>query len=384
MEASRSDMRLYLRFHLASGVGPILFRRLIEAFGDIHALSEAGPRQWAKVDGMGPKRAEAIAAVTGDRVDDELAAAEAADVGVYCWSDAGYPDALKTIYDGPPVVYIRGKVDKADAVAVGVVGSRRCSHYGLEQAGRFSQLLARAGFTVVSGGARGIDSAAHRGALAAGGRTVMVAGCGLDTVYPPENAELFEQIVATGQGILLSELPMGTGVKGENFPKRNRIISGLSLGVLVVEAAPRSGALISARFAAEQNRVVFAVPGRVDSPASRGTNQLIREGAILVQDLDDLLEDLGEVGREMSPEPEEMDRPAVRPELTEQESRLLRVMGREARSLDELVRASGMASAEVTSRMTILVLKGVVEQRPGNLFVLRKWVDPTGAASADD
>jgi DNA processing protein len=374
MESSRSDLRLYLRFHLASGIGPILFRRLVEAFGDMPALAEAGPRQWARVDGMGPKRAEAITAVTEDRIDDELAAAEAAAVRLYCWSDAGYPAALKSIYDCPPVVYIRGRVDKADAVAVGVVGSRRCSHYGLEQAGRFGQLLARAGFTVVSGGARGIDSAAHRGALAAGGRTVMVAGCGLDTTYPPENAELFEQIVQAGQGILLSELPMGTGVKGENFPKRNRIISGLSLGLLVVEAAPRSGALISARFAAEQNRVVFAIPGRVDSPASRGTNQLIREGAILVQNLDDMLEDLGEVGQEMSPEPEEMDRPAVMPDLSAPEARLVGAMGTEAMGLDELVRASGMSSAEVTSRMTILVLKGVIEQRPGNVFVRKKWV----------
>ncbi|MFW5840625.1 MAG: DNA-processing protein DprA, partial [Planctomycetota bacterium] len=212
------------------------------------------------------------------------------------------------------------------------------------------------------------------GALAAGGRTVMVAGCGLDTIYPPENAELFEQIVESGQGVLLSELPMGTGVKSENFPKRNRIISAMSLGLLVIEAAPKSGALISARFAAEQNRTVFAVPGRVDSPASRGTNQLIREGAILVQNLDDILEDLGQVGQEMTPEPEEVRTPAVRPSLTESESRIIQQMPSEAIGLDDLVRRTGLSSAEVTSVLTLLVLKGVVEQRPGNMFIRKAWV----------
>jgi len=362
-------LRAYLRFHLAEGIGSVLFARLIEAYGDIEAVEAAGPSGWRRVEGIGPKTAEAIAAVTDELIDQELRHVEKHNVEILTLEDEAYPAALKTICDPPAVLYVRGRLEPTDAIAVGIVGSRRCTYYGLEQAERFGQLLGRSGFTVVSGGARGIDTAAHRGALAAGARTIAVMGCGLAKVYPPDNAKLFERIASDGCGALLSELPMQTDVKGANFPRRNRLISGLSLGVLIVEAARRSGSLITARTAAEQGREVFAVPGRVDSPLSRGTNELIRDGAILVQNLDDILEHLGQVGAEMAPQ--EPDASPLPSDLDPTQRTLLESLRGAEASLDELVRRSGVPSGQAASAMTMLVLRGLVVQRPGNVFAAK-------------
>jgi DNA processing protein len=369
-----ADVRDYLRFHLAEGIGPITFRRMIEAFGGVDEILAASPRQWCGVQGVSRKRAQAIREVTDEQIDAELGAAESAGARVVCWEESGYPDVLKSIYDPPPVLYIRGRIEKQDASAIAIVGSRRSTHYGLGQADRFGRLLATAGFTVISGGARGIDTAAHRGALAAGGRTLVVQGCGLGCVYPPENAQLFEEIVAADCGALVSELPMATPARSENFPKRNRIVSGLALGVLVVEAARRSGALITANVAAEQGRSVFAVPGPVDSPVSQGCHGLIRQGVTLVTNLEDMLEDLGQVGEKMAPEPEQLDAPAALPELSPDESALVEALAGQARQVDELSREVELPSGKVASLLTMLLLKGVVEQRPGNVFACKKWV----------
>jgi DNA processing protein len=252
-----------------------------------------------------------------------------------------------------------------------VVGARHCTHYGMEQAERFGQLLGRAGFTIVSGGARGIDTAGHRGALAVGGRTIAVMGCGLGKLYPPENQELFDRIVGEDRGAIVSELPLRTAVLPGNFPTRNRIISGMSLGVLVVEAARRSGSLITARVAAEQGRTVFALPGRVDSPQSQGTNELIRNGSILVQDLDDVLEHLGDVGAKMKPAEAELLPPAPTA-ANPIERRLLDALAQGPLNLDDLVRATGTDSGQALSTMTMLVLKGAVAQQAGNVFALKR------------
>jgi len=372
------DDELYaaLRLRLAEGVGPVLFGRLIEAFGSPAGALSAGAASWRGVEGIGAKTAEAIAAVTDEQVDAELAEADLHGVRIIHDNDQSYPASLKNIYDRPPVLYVRGSLEPADALAVAVVGARRCTHYGLEQAERFGELLGRAGFTVVSGGARGIDAAAHRGALAAGGRTIAVMGCGLSSFYPPENRKLFEQIVAGGHGALVSELPMKTAVLGGNFPTRNRIISGLSLGVLVIEAARRSGAIITAGQAAEQGRVVFALPGRVDSPTSQGSNELIRNGAIMASCLEDILEHLGQVGRSMAVDEEAAGEFVAPAGLNDAEKKLIETLREAPAVLDELVRRSGLPSAKVISTMTMLVIKGAATQQPGNVFSLRTQKSP--------
>jgi len=372
---SERELRDHLRLHLAEGVGATTFRRLCEALGAPGDVVAAGPKGWRSVAGVGAKTAEAIGAIGDADVDEELRLAAEHHVRLLCLADAAYPAALKTIYDPPPVLYVRGELAEADAVAVGVVGSRRCTHYGLEQAQRFGQLLGRAGLTVVSGGARGIDTGAHRGALAGGGRTLAVMGCGLAQLYPPENAPLFERIVAEGRGAILSELPMRTAVLSGNFPTRNRIISGLALGVLVIEAARRSGALHTAREAAEQGREVMALPGRVDSNLSTGTHQLIRDGATLVQNLDDVLEALGHVGSTLAAgEAEEQAARAAAgpPGLDEREQALYDALAAGERTLDELVRATGLDSAHAAAALTMLVIKGAVAQKPGNVFLRKR------------
>jgi DNA processing protein len=361
-----------LRLTLADGVGAILLRRMIETFGDIREVPACNQSFLRRVEGIGDKTSAAIAAVTDKQIDEELAEADKLGVKILCLESADYPKSLLNIYDRPGVLYVRGNLQPTDAVAIGVVGSRRCTYYGLEQAERFGRLLGQAGFTVVSGGAAGIDAGAHRGALAAGGRTIAVMGCGLCTMYPRENVPLFEQILSQGCGALVSELPMRTAVLGGNFPTRNRIISGMSLAVLIIEAAYRSGSLITAREAAEQGKVVFALPGRVDSPLSQGTNKLIRDGAILFQDLDDVLEHLGEVGDMMATGQSETPAPDIT-SLDATERQLADALAQNPMSLDELVRATGIDSGKAASAMTMLSLKGVVVAQAGNMFARKTF-----------
>lgn len=282
-----SHTRAMLALTLTQGIGPILAARLLTAFGSPDAALAASPAALEQVPGIGRTKARAITKTLREgqpAIDAELELVAAHGVTLLALGDPDYPTLLAQIPDPPPLLYIRGRPDaQADRYPVAIVGSRRCTAYGLEQAERFGGILGRSGLTIVSGGARGIDSGAHRGSLRAGGRTIAVMGCGLSHTYPPENLDLFDQIVREDRGWLVSELPMSTPPAAENFPARNRIISGLSLGVIVLEAGRQSGSLITARMAGEDHgREVMAIPGRVDSQASEGTHTLLKEGAALL------------------------------------------------------------------------------------------------------
>ena len=294
--------------------------------------------------------------------------------------DKAYPSQLKEIYDYPPVLYVRGTLTREDNLAISIVGSRQCSLYGQEQSSRFAHLLGSAGFTICSGLARGIDTAAHQGALSAGGRTIAVQGCGLANVFPPENKRLFELIAESGACV--SELPLKYEPLSVNFPPRNRIIAGLSLGTIVIEAQPRSGALITAKAALDYNREVMAVPGKVDTERSRGCHRLIKDGAALVEDIGDVLEALGPVGEalaESAGEQRERDLWSDRPSRESGDSVPLPLKGDEATvyaalsddpvALDVLVERCEMPIARVSGALVLLELKRVVRQLAGKHFV---------------
>jgi DNA processing protein len=287
-------------------------------------------------------------------------------VKVLTHHDADYPSRLKEIYDYPPLLYVRGSLLPEDEWCLAVVGTRRATVYGRQVAEEIVTDLAQNRITIVSGLARGIDSVAHHSALAAGGRSIAVFACGLDIVYPGENANLALQIMR--QGALISEYPLGTRPKADNFPRRNRIMSGLSLGVLVVEAGETSGAMITAHMAVEQNREVFAVPGSILSPASRGTNHLIQEGAKLVRDCADILEELN-----LTAVARQLEMKEIIP-ASDTESLLLKQLSAEPTHIDEVCRSSGLAASTVSSTLAMMELKGLVKQVGAMNYVLAREV----------
>ncbi len=296
--------------------------------------------------------------------DDEMDRLDRAGVGVLTSNEETYPARLREIYDYPPVLYARGELRPEDEYAIAVVGTRRTTVYGKQVTGELAAELAGAGITVVSGLARGVDTVAHRAALDAGGRTIAVFACGLDQIYPPENERLARDIIT--RGACVSEYPLGTRPRAENFPRRNRILSGLSLGVLVTEASEDSGAMITARLAVEQNREVFAVPGSVLSPASRGTNRLIQDGAKLVRQASDILEELN-----LTAASRQMEMRELLPD-TGIEATLLRELGAEPVHIDEVCRRSGMPVAEVSGTLAMMELKGLVRQVGAMNYVLAR------------
>jgi DNA processing protein len=295
-------------------------------------------------------------------LDDELAKLKQLDVKALSPDDPLFPPRLREVYDCPIMIYVRGTLIREDECAVAVVGTRHPSVYGRQAAEEITKELARNKVTIVSGLAAGIDAVAHRATLDAGGRTIAVCGCGLDMVYPSNHATLARQVME--HGALVSEFPLGTRPKAEHFPQRNRIISGMSLGVLVVEAGEESGALLTANRALEQNRDVFAIPGSIFSPLSVGTNYLIQQGAKLIRNCEDILEELN---LNMVPHQLEM-RELVAP--TDTEAQVLMHLTKEATHIDALCRISGLPTPTVTSTLAMLELKGLARQVGGMNYIL--------------
>jgi DNA processing protein len=361
-------IRYWIGFNQVQGIGATRLRGLLDHFGDLETAwhATANDLQQSGLD----KRslANLLKLRDGLDLDAEIREMERLGVQAVTWDDPDYPRNLRQVYNPPPLLYVRGSLEKRDEWAVAIVGTRQASAYGKEAARSLSAGLARVGVTVVSGLARGIDAEAHRACLDAGGRTMAVLGCGVDVIYPQQHVRLAAEIVE--HGALLSEYPLGTQPQAVNFPPRNRIISGMSLGTIVVEADSSSGALITAGFAAEQGREVFAVPGSIFAKSSRGTNRLIQRGAKLVTTVTDVLEELN-----LTMVSQQAQAQAVLPE-NETEAVLLQHISAEPLHVDDLRRAVSLPIAQVSSTLALMELKGMVRQVGGMHYVLAREVAP--------
>lgn len=360
----------FVALNLIEGVGPVRARSLIEHFGDAPAVLAASKSQLLHVRNIGDETATAIANWEKD-IDLAGEMKRLTDFGcrVLIQSDEEYPASLQEIYDPPMVLYVKGALSAKDKNSVALVGSRQTTHYGIETARKLAYQLAYIGVTVVSGGARGIDTAAHQGALAAKGRTVCVLGTGISIVFPPENKELFDRIAENGA--VVSQFPFNRNGDKQSFAIRNRIVAGMTLGTVVVEADLNSGALITANFAIEYGRQVFAVPGRIDSPRSKGCHDLIKKGAKLCEGAEDILSEF-EYLFPASNRPPSAGETGVLPalELSENEQRVLDTLRKDDdTSIDEVIRKSGLPSSAVSVALLSLEMKRVVKQLPGKLFV---------------
>jgi DNA processing protein len=355
--------------NLIANVGPVRVRQLLVHFGDAPTILSSSRHQLLQVNGIGEETAEAIA--SWEKTVDlaaELKRIEDFGCRIVTQSDAEYPKLLRQIYDPPVVLYVKGELLAKDKNAVAMVGSRMTTHYGIEVARKLAYQLGYLGVTVVSGGARGIDSAAHQGALSAKGRTVAVLGTGINLVWPPENKELYERIA--NHGALITQFPFNRPGDKQSFPVRNRIVAGMTLGTVVVEANLTSGALITANFANEYGRQVFAVPGRIDSPRSKGCHDLIKKGAKLCEGAEDILSEFEYLfppsNKPASPA-ETGQLPAL--ELSENEQSIYDTLSEEQLSIDEVIRKSGLPASAVSVALLSLEMKRVIRQLPGKMFL---------------
>jgi DNA processing protein len=358
------DTKYWVAFNNIPGIGRVRLTQLENYFSNLENAWKASPGEMkhAGLDSV------ALRAITKWRPnvspEAEMAKLDRYGIKVLTYDDPDYPSRLKEIYDYPPVLYIRGSLLPEDEWCLAVVGTRRATVYGKQVTEEIVTDLAQTKITIASGLAKGIDTIAHQSALAAGGRSLAVFACGLDIVYPGENAKLARDIIE--HGALISEYPLGTKPRAENFPRRNRILSGLCLGVLITEAGETSGAMITARMALEQNREVFAIPGSILSPVSRGTNHLIQEGAKLVRDYTDILEELN-----LTTVARQMEMREILPE-SDTESILLKQLSAEPTHIDEVCRSSGLSAATVSSTLAMMELKGMVKQVGTMNYVLAR------------
>lgn len=367
--ADDPDLKYWLAFNRTKGIGPAKQRALLDYFGNIRDAWHASERQLTEI-GIDSRAAQQLLETRATLdLDTSLEQVQSAGIKILTWKSPEYPTYLNEIPNPPALLYVRGQIRQDDKWAVAVVGTRRLTAYGRQVTRELVRGLVRSKVTIVSGLARGIDSVAHKEAIDCGGRTLAVLGCGPDIIYPAENRAVAQKIIA-GQGALISNYPLGTQPDAKNFPPRNRIISGLSLGVIVVEAGKRSGALITAKFALEQDREVFAVPGNINSPASQGTNGLIQQGAKLVRGVDDILEELN-----LTMVTEHSALQMIMPETAE-EAAILGHLSHQPLHIDELTRMSELPSGLVSSTLSMMELKGMVQQVGGMNFVLAREPEP--------
>ena len=372
------DKRAYICLNLIPGVGPVKVSRLISYFGGAAEIFKQSFKTLKSVEGIGPKLAELITAGPEKyNPDDEIRLAEQAGVQIISFACAEYPEMLSHIADPPLVLYIRGQLESINrgGNSIAVVGSRRPSHYGINMAKALSVSAVSAGWVVVSGLATGIDTAAHKATLEAGGLTVAVLGSGLGRLYPQENLDLARQI--TEKGAVISEFPMNYPPDKRSFPMRNRIISGITAGTIVVEAGVKSGTLITADQAAEQGRTVFAVPGRADQPHSRGCHRLIRTGAVLIESFADVLEDFNSASlfesAEIAPVPQKNDSAHTLPVLTlrETEQKIVEFLTQGEVTVDNMVEELQLSVGTVFATLIEMETKRLVKPLPGRRYALR-------------
>lgn len=359
----------FVALNLIEHVGPVRVRQLLDHFRDAPSILRASRHELERVAGIGPEVAEAIASweKTADLAG-ELKRIKDYGCEILVPADEMYPRLLREIYDPPIVLYVKGRLSTKDKNAVALVGSRLTTPYGMEMGRKLAYQLGYVGVTVVSGGARGIDTAVHQGALSAKGRTVAVLGTGINLVFPPENADLFERIAASGA--IITQFPFNRQADKQSFPIRNRIVAGMSMGTVVVEANLTSGALITANFATDYGRQVFAVPGRIDSPRSKGCHDLIKKGAKLCEGVEDILTEFEYLfpGTNRSAAADGSGAlPAL--ELSETEQRIYDLLSAEPATIDEVIRDSSLHSSTVSVALLSLEMKRIVRQMPGKLFV---------------
>ncbi len=367
----RDQRYAWLALKAVPGIGDVLCKRVIERFGSPMAAFAADPSEWTAIDGIGSKVVDSLRSYRPDDIllERELDRLDELEFDFVVLTDPRYPFLLRMIPDPPPYLYLKGDLRPEDGRAIAIVGARRASGYGRAVTEQLGRELAVRGFTIVSGMARGIDGWAHQAALDVPGRTIAVLGCGLDILYPREHDELRESI--SRQGAVLSEYPLGTPPDPVNFPKRNRVISGLSLGVVVVEAAENSGSLITARLALDQGREVFAVPGPIGTRTSAGTHSLIKQGAKLVERVEDILDELlpqSELSIDADPARDPIGKP-FRPTLLPDERVVYECLSAAPRHIDEVTAVLRLPPAKTAGMLLQLELKGAVRQLAGNLFI---------------
>lgn len=358
------DIRFWLGLNNIPDIKGAVYKKLIRNFGCASNVFKAPIEELSAAAGL--KTAQEIKSFNNwKKIDREIELLKRHNASVVSINDKNYPKNLLSINDPPDYFYIKGDINEDDELAIAVVGTRTPSYYGTAVAEKIAQELAQCGVTVISGLARGIDSAGHKGALSVSGRTIAVLGCGIDIVYPGENKKLFEEI--SENGAVISEFPIGTPPLPHNFPMRNRIISGLSLGVLVVEASLRSGSLITARLALEYNRDVFCIPGTVTSERSKGTNKLIKEGAKLVESAKDILEDFCKIRENRKKEDK-----GNNPFLSKEEAKILALLEGEPLQIDTIIQKTNQSPAVVNTLLLEMEIKGLITQQPGKIFYKRQ------------